>query len=572
MATICIHPDLIEKVKKIVSEPSSISREKQLTDLYAGNRAIAKELNLAYEKALLLKNQDTALDKFLSNFTEIGQEAKMAMKEKIAQRLAERTDRIQEEELLSIAQDIWSKKYKVDIPLETVQGINKLKIESDALKAKMAGTVDGSEEKIQYGLKQVELKKVISDLKSPTDSMGIVDTIRTIGKNTTEKFTKEKGLTGNIGEAGQLVWDTATSAIYKSVQASMDMSYALRQGFKVLTTNPKVWKENWTQAFEAFKNIGNKERMQTISDLWQARLVSSDLYQEAIDSKLAIGVIEDFFPSTLAEKIPGLGNIFKASNEAFTIFSQGSRMGLFKEMYTKHLDEMTPELAKDLAQVANSITGRGGLGKLERNSEFINKIFYSGRYIRSNLDTFIMPFNTSLSKEARAEAMRVSVRNLGTMAALMGTASTFTDVEWNPLSSRFGKFKLPGSDKWIDLTAGLGSYITLATREALNKTKDKKTGKIKTLGDPKQYKADDRLDIAINFITSKFAPAPSTVAQVLRGSDYEGNKPTLGSVSKNLAVPITVNNIAKTFIENKDEDWAKIVSSITEILGLSSSK
>ena len=42
----------------------------------------------------------------------------------------------------------------------------------------------------------------------------------------------------------------------------------------------------------------------------------------------------------------------------------------------------------------------------------------------------------------------------------------FTEVETDWRSSKFGKMKVPGTeeDRWFDLTAGLGSYITLLGR------------------------------------------------------------------------------------------------------------
>jgi len=574
MPLICISPDKIEKLKEIVSTNSSISRAKRLRDLF-GSDELAKEANLLYEKSLLLKNQDKALDKFLSGFTELGQQAKKEMREKIAERLANRADKIQKDELLAIAEDIWSRKYKVDIPFETVKKINNIKIQSDDLRAKMAGTVDGSDQRIAYGLKEQELTDVISGLKSPTDAMGIIDTLKSTSKDTANRFNKDKGVVGNIGEGVSLVWDVSTSAAYKAFQSSMDISYGLRQGFKVLTTNPKAWKENWLEAFKIFKTLGNKEKTEQVSRLWKARIISNDMYQTAIDSKLAVGVIEDFFPKTWAEKIPGIGNIFKASNEAFTVFSQGARMSLFEDFIKTAQSkgrELTPELLKDIATLANSITGRGSLGSLERSSSVINKIFYSGRYIKSSLDTFMMPFSNKLDPFVRAEAQKVAVKNIGTIGVLMYTASLFTDVEFDPRSSKFGKMKIPGSeDRWVDLTAGLGSYVVLTTKQALGQTKTQK-GKIVELNkrDKKGnlvFGSQTRMDVGFGWVKGKFAPAPNTIAQFMEGRDYSGKKPTVPGALRRLYTPISGGNAWETIFSD-DESIVKFLSVMADVNGM----
>lgn len=570
MANICIPPELIEKVKKIVSSPSSISRDKQLTDLFGGNSDIAKQLNKRYEETLLLKNQKTAIDKFFDTFSEVGQKEKAELKARIAERLANRSEKIQKDELLAIAQDIWDKKYKLDIPLKDIETINKLKNEADALKGAIANTAEGSPERLAYGRKVVEISDIIDGLKNPLNKLGIKDTIKGLVKETGQRFSKDAGIVNNVIEGAKVASELATSGVYKSVQASMDMSYALRQGFKILTKDPKVWAKNMTEAFKPFKNLTSKEAQQAVANEFKARMVSHPLYDEAIKSKLAIGVIEDFFPTSLAEKLPVIGNIFKASDEAFSIFSQGSRMGLFEDMVKTaqaNGSKMTPELYKDLATVANSITGRGSLGKLESVGGALNKLFYSARFISSQVDTFTMPFNKALAPEARAEALKSSLRNLSAIAGLMATASLFTDVEWNPQSSKFGKMKLPGSkDTWIDITGGLGSYMTLAGRIATQKSKSSTSGKITELNSGK-FGSRSTFDVLTDWFTNKLAPAPSTAVQYLKGKDFSGQKPTIGSSALNLVTPISAANTYDTLTNN--DTATALLATMFDVLGAS---
>lgn len=569
MKDFCIPSELIDKVKEIVTTSSSISRDKQLTDLF-GSAEMAKQVNTAFEKSKLLTNQKTAVNKFIDSFTQLGQEAKLKMKENIAKRLEKRTEKITQEDLLSIAQDIYNKKYKIDISLEDIARINEQKKVVNSLnnaEGRALNETAGS----AYGDAVVSMKKIVDDLKNPTDSMNIKDTLGEILRETSQRL-EGKTLFEKSIEGVKIAADIATSAVYKSIQASADMSYGLRQGLKVLTSDPKIWKQNWVAAFEPFKKITSKAEQQLVADKFMSRMVSNPLYEDAIKSRLGIGVIEDFFPTTLAEKIPVLGNIFKSSNEAFTIFSQGSRMSLFEKFVNNakaNGAEVTPQLMKDFAEVANSLTGRGKLSiggrSLENQAGLINKIFYSGRYIKSAVDTFTMPFDMSLSPLARAEARKASLRNIGAISTVLYTASLFMPVELDPRSSKFGKVNV-GNNTWVDVTGGLGSYLVLASRIATQESKSATSGKITELGTGK-FGSRTGFDVVVDFATNKLAPAPSTAVQLLKGKDFSGNKPTLGSVAKNLAMPLALGNAIQQALSDNEFSTA-LFSSLADINGL----
>lgn len=567
MAT-CIPEQFIDDIEKIVDEsPSSLVRLQKLTDLFGGNSNSAQDINLLFEKKLLLKNQTDVVDKFIDSINGLELEKKTKLKEDIARRMIDRTEQIQDDELLSIAKDIFDRKYDIDLKPEQVSIMNKLKKQAYDFGQLVDGTPDGSPERIAQASKVVELSEYLDSIINPEQSLGFTATVKDILKKTGQRF---EGLSSyeKILEGGKITTEILTSAVYKSIQASMDFSFALRQGFKVLGTNPKAWFDNVAAAFKPFKEIMTPQQKWQALHSFKVNLVSRQLYKQALDSKLAIGVIEEFFPTTLSEKIPLFGNLFKASNEAFTIFSQGARMSLFEDMVskaTKNGVELTPELFKDFALVANSITGRGHLGDYEKISGNINKLFYSGRFIKSQLDTFYLPFKPGLSPEARKVAIRSSLQTLSMFAGLMATASLFTDVETDPRSSKFGKMKVPGSsDTWVDISGGLGSYITLASRVATQKSKSATTGKITKLntGD---YGARTSLDVVYDFLGNKLAPAPSVIKSYLKGKDFQGNKPTIASSVTGLVKPISAGNMVDIF-ENEEVGTA-FLTTMFDLLG-----
>lgn len=564
---VCLPKEMLSDVEKIINIDDSVERNQKLTELFGGDAKQAQEINLLYEKTLLLKNQEKALQRFIDGIDGTSVEKKAQLKTQIAERLANRTDKIENDELLAVVKDIYDRKYDLDIKPETIKAINKLKVESNGLKDIMQGTVDGSPERLAYGRKIVQISDIVNGVVNPQENFNILKTIQNVLKETGERF---QGLSApeKVVEAGRVVVDAATSAVYKSVQASMDASYALRQGFKILASNPTQWKNNMIESFKPFLKLTSKDAQQAVMNEFKARLVSNDLYQKAMDAKLGIGVIEEFFPTTMAEKIPVVGNILKASNEAFTIFSQGSRMGLFEDMVKNSLAngvEMTPQIYKDIATVANSITGRGSLGKYEAASQSINKLFFSGRFLSSQIDTFSMPFKKSLSPTARKFAMQSSVRTLGMLGSLMATASLFTDVEFDPRSSKFGKMKVPGSkDTWVDISGGLGSYITLTSRIATLSSKSATNNKIIKLNTDK-YGARTAKDVVLDFLTNKLAPAPAIGNSFLKGKNFQGEKPTLTGEALNLAKPISAGNAYEIF--NNEDTATALISTVFDLLG-----
>lgn len=579
---ICIPQEIIDKVREIVSQEdsegkkiSSIERERQLTNLL-GDEISAKDINLLYEKSLLLKNQEIAINKFIDNLGEKGLEKKAKLKERISQRLKDRTEKIQNEELLSISQEIYNSKYGLDISLEDMKTLNKIKIERDALKEKAKDTVNGSDEKMNYGRKAVEMSDFINNLKNPSEKFGLVKTIKKDISDIAGRFGKKEGnivsnFFENAVEAVRTSFDLAFSSVSKSFNAAIDIGATFRQGLKVLSNDPKIWFNVIKESLEPFKKIikmkdaDSKKAMEAVFNEFKARLVSDNLYEKAMDSKLPIGVIEDYFPTSLAEKLPFVGRLFKASNEAFTIFSQGSRFELFKKMYYKNEYRMTTKLAKDLAEVASTISGRGYLGSLEGSSGTLNRIFYSVRYIKSAFDVFYKPLDFKLDPVARMEATKSSIKILSTIGTLMYTASLFTDVGTNPIDSKFGKARIPGTNRWVDLTGGLGSYITFAARQYTGKSMSA-DGKITDLDNPK-YGEMNRFDVFTNWSTNKLAPPPSNLVQFMKGKDFSGKKPTITSALFNMYSPMSPTNIWGYFNDPKESD--EIINSITSILDIS---
>jgi len=574
--SICIPPEFIDEVEKIVdTSKNSIVRVTKFKELF-GDNEFANEINLLYEKKLTTNRQVDVVSEFIDDINGINLQSKEALKKQVSDRLAVREGVIGNEELLSIVKDVTDRKYKIDLTLEDATKVNDVnvkakKLEEVAMSKDTNGNyihAENSEIRLNYGRAMSDKKALLDEIINPRDKMNSRDAFKDYAREQGQRFSKEKGVLGNVSEGLLLVADGVTAGTIKSVQASMDISYGLRQGFKVLAQNPKLWAKNMKEAFEPFLKMTSEPKQRAVMREFEARVMSSDYYRRAIDSGLAIGVMEEFFPTAVAQRLPGVGRVFQASNDAFTIFSQGSRLGLFRDMAeqaAKQGHDVTPELLKEFAGLANSITGRGQWSKTGTESAALNRLFYSGRFIKSQVDVFYKPFDPKLSPVAKSVAVKASARSLAMMGSVMYTASLFTDVEFNPLSSKFGKAKVPGSkDTWTDLTGGMGSYITAASRIARQKSKSSTTGKTTKLNSGK-FGSRTLFDVALDFSTNKLAPVPSTIVSYLKDRDFSGKKPTVLSSAINLATPISAGNALEIF-ENEEKSVA-FIATVFDMLG-----
>lgn len=472
--------------------------------------------------------------------------------------------------------DSFSRKFGTDLTPEMAKDIMDSIGKVNALRAADKTPWNGKSK--DWSREYVKLQRRMQSKIQP-ESDTLTGTIKGALKGEVTKIKNQEGIVNKGVQTLKSTADVLTSPATKSLKAAMDMSYAFRQGAKVLLANPKEYRKAMTESFKYFKAIGSKAEQDAIMDEFKATYLAHPNYDKLVtDGKLAFGVVEDWFPSAVGEKVPALGNIFKASNEAFTAFSQSARFGIANDLLERQMaltgKELTKDELKSIAYVANSLTGRGNLGRFENQSENLNRLFFSARYVKSQIDTFTMPFNQDLSDFARKEALKESAKILGTVGTLISAASLFGDVELDPRSSAFGKAQI--GDYKIDLTAGLGSYITLASR-VLSWSKKNNNGKVIPLNSGK-YGSDDVADILTSFAGNKLAPSPGMIYNIAgKGSRFGGKEITPVGVATDLVAPISINNMVdfeKIAQEGDiggylaDEDKASaLVAAIAEILG-----
>jgi len=415
-----------------------------------------------------------------------------------------------------------------------------------------------TEEEIAYGLAYVNLLKYKKELKQAVE------------KGTLKEWVAPENLLWNLADV---------SGVAKTLKASCDLSYTLRQGFKVYAANPKIWLQN---TIKEFQDVINTFGADNVIDYVMAEIISDPNFENMKKDKLAvINVIEEEIPmAELVEKIPVLGKAIHVSDVAFSAFALRSRAQLYN-YYTeilKKADEARGEAGREttgrgLGRFVNSLTGRGEFigkgGKILNVSnevlDIANKLFFAPRYVMSNLD-FLTAFRfTNIDPVLKKEAAKALIRGIGTIGLVLAPIYfMFPDkVELDPRSADFGTIKI--NNTRFDITGGLKGYFTLAARLLTFSTKSSTTGVVRKLNTG-EYGAPTVYDVLLNFAEGKLSPAFGILVDIAKGEGFGGEKLTLQYLAEQALLPITIQEARDIY---KDPNSANmIVAMLAEIIGI----
>jgi len=311
-------------------------------------------------------------------------------------------------------------------------------------------------------------------------------------------------------------------ALPRSIMSSVDLSAPLRQGV-FLIGRPKQWAPAFKNMFKYFgsekayeESLAAIKLRPTYRQMRQSRLAISD------NSPLLLGR-EEAFMSNLAEKIPLLGRVIKASNRAYSGFLNQLRADVFDDILKKswELGVDNPKLADDLAKFVNAATGRGDLGALNKASGVLGAALFSPRLLASRLNLLNPIFYYKLEPTVRKEALKSLVTFAGTGMSVLGLAHLAgADVGIDPRSADFGKIKI-GNTRY-DIWGGFQQPIKLAAQLMTGKIVSTTTGREYSLGEG--YKPVTRTDIVQRFLESKASPLVSFSLGLARGQTGIGQE------------------------------------------------
>jgi len=504
--------------------------------------ANASHVNASFESKLLLKNQQAGITRWIENAKDLTPRAKRDLLARV-----ERMDKVlQPADETKFLADLAKQRLGFSVSMEEAGKITELaKAVSDAKTAMEQGG-----DRMDYGRARVAFGNYTSALKNEVK----------------QPLTPGK-VVGNV------------AGFAKSFKAAFDNSALFRQGWKTLFAHPEVWAKNALQSFaDLAQQFGGKEVLDEVN----AEIVSrpNALNGRYAKAKLALANVEDVFPSTLPEKVPVLGRVYKASEAAFTAFQYRTRADVFDKYMEiaerSGVDMRDPAQLEDVGKLVNSLTARGHLGKLEPAANAVNVAFFSLRKLKSDFD-LLAAIPTAVGKTAgkvvggegvtfaQKQAAISAVKVISGTAAVLGIAHAIDPkaVELDPRSSDFGKIKV--GDTRFDVSGGMSSLGILAARLLTMSSKSAKTGKVNPINSGK-FGATTGSDLVVNFFENKLSPAASIVKDILKGEDFQGNKPTIAGEASNLFTPLPITNAQE--LANDPNSANMLLAMIADALGV----
>lgn len=443
------------------------------------------------------------------------------------------------------------------------------------------------------GARVAEVKKDLSEVTSLRDSLDKIadlqEQIRTGNYKVTSieaKTIKNKELAEAKVKLHQLQRDVRNNiyelrpktardmikeiiTLPRSMLATMDMSYGLRQGLLPSFAHPKIAADAWGKAFQAFfsQNKADALDLDIKNHPLKPMFDKYGLHLSNIDS--AINNREEFFASNIAEKIPLFGKVVMASERNMVTGLNLLRTGLMTDFLSKHPN--APEDAKKAyANYVNIATGRGDLGSLNGAAEELSIAFFAPRFAVSRIQAPYQAVKSAIKHpELRKELGKQWSAMLGTGATVLALAvAAGAEVGLDPEDSDWGKIII-GGNKRIDIWGGTQQPMRLLAL-ALKATYEKSTtGKTKI--NPQRA--------VESFLKYKQAPLVSLPNELITGRDVIGQEvrpvdigdyeipPWAVSTGKRF-IPLIIQSAVEAYKEG--EDPAVVAALATgEGLGLS---
>lgn len=347
----------------------------------------------------------------------------------------------------------------------------------------------------------------------------------------------------------------------RALLATADMSGFLRQGIIEVAAHPVISAKAMGKTFEfAFKPKTLEEYFKDLPQHRHYKLMRRFKIGITDPSKAGMQEREEAFISRFLQKVPILKVPILFAERAYVGFLNKLRVDIYSDWADELLSKgftpnKNPKEFRAAADVVNTFTGRGSLGKLDRITPQLNTVFFSPRLIAARFQSLNPVWYIKQPKEIRKRAIgdfsKFVIAGLTTLAVAKLAAGDKVDVEIDPRSSDFGKIRI-GNTRF-DIWGGHQQFARCFTQIIMGQRKSTTTGEIISLNKD-EYPFTTRKEVLLRFIEGKLAPVPALVNELMAGAKtWTGEDMTLKSVTFEKFVPMYIQDIADAYTDGSLE-------------------
>lgn len=412
---------------------------------------------------------------------------------------------------------------------------------------------------------QVGLAKILGEKGGGVPTKGETEKLyQVFGKEFTETLLSKRSMFSRLGDLTMQAYN-----LPRSFMAGIgDLSGTLMQNALFAYRHPITTAGNFVQQLKFFAS----EKAYKMSGEEIASRPTYDLMKKAKLSLTETGPLisqrEEQFMSSLAEKIPGLGRVVRATGRAYTGFLNRMRADVFDQLVNTQkslggkIDD--PVFLKSAGEFINTSTGRGSLGQLERIAPVLGQGFFSARKLVATIQTLNPLYYINAHPVVRREALLTMLSFLGGATAITQLSKLAgAEVGDDPTSTDFGKIKF-GNTRF-NLYGPYQQIAVLMARLWKGYATSSTTGKKMMLGNESNPYSPTRLDLLTRYFESKEHPTLSLIFSALRGTNNIGQPFNAPTETLNRFIPMV---LADGYDLYKEHGSQGLLGLIPGILGI----
>lgn len=256
-----------------------------------------------------------------------------------------------------------------------------------------------------------------------------------------------------------------------------------------------------------------------------------------------IGKREEQFMASLAENIPIIGSVIKATGRAWTGFLNRMRADVFdlglENAKNTGVNINDPRFLKTFGEFVNAGTGRGNLGILEKSMPVISQALFSARKLAATFNLINPNFYVRAHPFVRKEALKTWTSFLAGGSSILAIAKmNGAEIGDDPTSADFGKIKI-GNTRF-NVFGTYQQVAVLLARLYKGSMTSSVTGREIELGEG--FKPTTKLDIISRFFETKQHPTLSLIFDSLRGEQALGLPFDLKAETLERFIPMVISD------------------------------